>query len=88
MTVIDEDISSFDLSALDSFKIMSGAGKHSGNQFNIYVRINEYFDYEPLLSEHMRVNDYNVLPIIDKGTGIHPATRHKFRWGYYYEYNL
>ena len=37
-------------------------------------RINEYFDYEPLLSEHMRVNDYNVLPIIDKGTGVYPAT--------------
>ena len=74
VTIIDEDISSFDLSALDSFKIMSGAGKHTGNQFNIYVRINEYFDYEPLLLEHMRVNDYNSLPIIDKGTGIYPAT--------------
>ena len=73
-TFIDEDISSFDLSALDTFRLVTGAGKHRGYQFNIYARINDYFDYAALMKQHLYMSDYNALPVVDGDKSVYKPT--------------
>lgn len=78
-TFIDEDISSYDLSTLDTFHLVSGAGKHRGYQFNIYARINDYFDYAALMKQHLYMSEYNALPVVDGEKDVYEATSIKLQ---------
>ena len=73
-TFIDFDLNTLDLSALDSFKLMCGAGKYSGNQANIYARINDYFDYPSLMNQPLYMSNYNSLPVVSGEKVVYEAT--------------
>ena len=73
-TIYTFDFSSWSLSSLDTFKIRTSGGKYSGHQYNIYLRTNDYYDYESLLNLKFQVNSYNVLPIIADGEGNYTPT--------------
>lgn len=73
-TIIEEDISAYDLSAFDTFKIICGAGKYQGYQSVIYVRINDYFNHLELLKFKQTVADYNSLPVVSGEKNVYYPT--------------